>query len=520
MNQPDALFPDVVYLDPSRMRSVSSDRFGRRNASVKTATDAPGPWEAWKTRSLHARAIRFMQTYCITSKGYRHGKPIKLAEFQKNWLEDVLVEGVSASALTLPRGNGKSTFTGALATWATFDTRVAAKFGGKPDVPVIAPSLKQARKGVYGAACDFRRNHPDLFARSVQYTATGEERIYVPATHAELYPAAAEVDTLQGLDPLLAIIDEIGFISVEAWEALMTAEGKRPRNLILALGTRNPGDVPNALDHLLATIEAAGGIDGFVLVDYHADIGCDYADREQWRKANPALVEGFLRESAIASAMDQKLPGFPTFRLNIKSGNLLGWLGPEGPAHWDACGTSAVVFDDELPMWLGVDKSASGDCSAVTALQLVDGQWLTTAKVFFPNPTIDHAAVRDHLRHMCHTYNVAAIGYDERYFVEGAQELADEGLPMIMVPQTPARLVAPYSWLREDIIAHRLVHDGDPTYRSHVLGAVPKIDISGGFTLAKRPSRTKIDAAVALGIARAVCPIKPVAVIDYSKVTF
>jgi phage terminase large subunit-like protein len=481
---------------------------GKTNAASKADDLSPGPWESWAPSSLPARAIRFMQTYCIPSKGHTAGKPLVLAPWQTDWTEEVLCDGITSSALTLPKGNGKSTFTGAFATWALNDEVAAETFGGKPDVPVVAPTLKQGRKGIYGACVDFRKNHPDIKDRTIEYTASGAERITAPRSGGELYLAADDPDTIQGLDPSIAFIDEIGWVTVETWDSLLLGSGKRPRSLILGLGTRNPENVPNALDHLVAQVAEHGPVEGFVLVDYAADPSCRSDDRQAWRDANPSLAAGFMSEEAIANA--QRLSpdsAFRLYRLNIKTGSLNGWLGVDGPEHWDAT-QGKVAFDPDAPTWLGVDKSAYSDSSAVVALQHLEGMWLAKAEIFIPNPTVDHAAVKDHIRAMCGDFNVCGIGYDDRYFVEGAQELEDEGLPLIKVPQTPARLVGPYVSLYADIVAHNFLHDDDPVFRSHVLGAVAKPDSSGGFTLAKGRSKTKIDAAVAMGIARAVSDVE------------
>ena len=499
----------VPELDTRRDKSRRKNATGVRNAERRVASTERAPWESWPKMSLPARAVRFMETFCIPSKGHSPGKPLKVAGWQGDWLEDVLAPGVEASALTLPRGQGKSTFCGAFATWCGFDPAVAEEFGGQPDIPVIATTLKIARKSLYGAVVAFRRNHPDLLDRSLQYTASGEERVVIPFnTHGEIYPSAADADTLQGLDPLVAFVDEIGFISIEAWDALLLAAGKRPRSLTLGLGTRNPSDDPNALDHLVAQVEAHGGIDGFVLVDYSADPDASSSDRAQWRKANPAIEAGYLRESALESALALSPDAaFRCFRLNLKTGAHHGWLGVDGPTVW-ADTEGVVTFDRDATTWLGVDKSAYSDSSAVIALQHVGDRWLVKARVFLPDPTVDHHAVRQHIRAMCSEHHVAAVGYDDRYFVEGAQELADEGLPLVQVPQTPARLVGPYSHLFADFVSRRIVHEPDPVFRAHVLGAVAKLDSTGGFTLAKGRSRTHIDAAVALGIARAVSGIE------------
>lgn len=477
-----------------------------RNAKSKVQDTSLPPWSSWGKSSLPARCKRFIETYCIPAKGAFHGQPIKLAQWQMDWVEEILAPGVDSSAITLPRGQGKSTFSGALATWALYDTAVSDAFGGQPDIPVVAVTLRQAKKGVYGAALAFRKGHPDLFNRSMEYTASGLERIIVPFNgDGEMYPIASDVDALQGLDPSFALVDELGFIDIECWDSLLLAGGKRPRSLVVGLGTRNPEDVPNALDHLVSAVELSGAIPGFVLVDYSADADSAIDDRAQWHKANPALAAGYLRESALEQALAlSPAPAFRTFRLNQKTGSQTGWLGAHGPSLWDDS-TETFEMDPEEVSFIGVDKSAYGDCSAVVVTQPDShGRWLTKARIFFPEGgAIDHSAVKDHLRDLNSRLRVGAVGFDERYFVEGAQELEDEGLPMVRIPQTPQRLVPAFSALYEDFVEGRLVHDDDPVFRAHVLGAVPKLDQSGGFTLAKGRSKVKIDAAVALGIARA-----------------
>jgi phage terminase large subunit-like protein len=481
-------------------------RRGVRNAARQVTTTAAPPWASWPAMSLTARAQRWIETYCVPAKGHGHGKPIKLARFQLDWLEEVLAGEVSASAMTLPRGQGKSTFGGGVGLWALFDEVVAEQFGGQPQIPVVATTLKQARRGIYGAALAFTKHHPDLTDRALIYTAAGEERIVVPYnSDGEMFPIADDVETLQGLDPSVSLVDEIGFISIGAWDSLLLAAGKRERSLTLGLGTRSPDDTPNALDHLCAQLEAHGKIDRFLLVDYSADPDADPSDRDQWRKANPAIGEGYLEMDALEQAFKLSPPAsFRVFRLNIKTGSHTGWLGIDGPVHWDA-GNTAVELDPDVPTLVGVDKSAYNDCSAVAALQHnpETDRWKAKVWIFIPeHGSIDHGEVKALLRQLHADHDLVGIGYDDRYFVEGAQELADEGLPLVKVPQSPARLVPAFSHLYRAIVEHRLDHDDDPILRGHVLSAVPVLQSTGGFTLSKNKSRHKIDGIVALGIAR------------------
>ena len=86
------------------------------NAAKRLQDDSPGPWRSWRKMSRHARAIKFIQTFCVVPKGHGSGKPVKLAGFQKSWLEEVLAPGVDSAAQQMPRGGGKSTFEAAIAT--------------------------------------------------------------------------------------------------------------------------------------------------------------------------------------------------------------------------------------------------------------------------------------------------------------------------------------------------------------------------------------------------------------------
>jgi hypothetical protein len=96
---------------------MGPDRLG--NAAKRVAVTTAGPWKSdatWaRIKTRHGRAIKFIETYCSAAKGEGHGKPIKLARFQKHFLEEALANGVDAAAMQMPRGNGKSSFGGASA---------------------------------------------------------------------------------------------------------------------------------------------------------------------------------------------------------------------------------------------------------------------------------------------------------------------------------------------------------------------------------------------------------------------
>src|SRR6185369_6030044 len=142
----------------SEFRAGDGMTDGLGNAAKRVASTTPGPWKSWRRMSRHGRAIKFIQTYCRAPKGHRFGQPMRLAKFQREWLEEALADGVDVAVLETPRGNGKSTFGGAVGTWALFDDDDT----GSPQVPVIATTVGQAIRSCYGVAVSMVKAEPEL----------------------------------------------------------------------------------------------------------------------------------------------------------------------------------------------------------------------------------------------------------------------------------------------------------------------------------------------------------------------
>lgn len=468
------------------------------NSAKRVADTSAGPWKSWKTVSRHARAIRFVETYCRPPTGAGHGQTLKLAKFQKEWIEESLADGIDASVLQTPRGNGKSSLGGALATWAVFDDDET----GAPQVPIIATTVGQAIRSCYGVAASMVKAEPELWRRALIYTGIAVPRISVPVNEGELFPMSNATDGLQGLNYSFAIVDEIGFQPVVAWESLRLASGKRERSLVAGLGT--PGlDRDNALHRLRMMVREGQTLPGFVYREYSAPEDCELGDRAAWRKANPAIEAGFLRESALETDLGLTPEGhFRTFRLGQWIEGTDSWLGASGAALWEGL-TSPYDFSDDLPTYLGVDIGIKHDSSSVVAVQKrPDGRFAAASRIWYPTEDrpVDVTDVMAFIRELADRLKVVAISFDPRLFDVPAKMLADEGLPMFEVPQSLERMTVAIGSLYEAILGKQITHDGDRGFATQVLNGVARIN-DRGFTLAKSKSRGKIDAAIALALA-------------------
>lgn len=478
------------------MSAVAKDLLGNASKRLQDATG--GPWGRWKTRARHARAIRFVETYCRAPKGKGHGRPLRLAQFQKEWLEEALADGVDVAVQSIPRGNGKSTFRAAVATWAVFDDTET----GAPQVPIVATTVGQAMKSIYTPACQMIRAEPELAHRSIPFTAWGSTRLWVPSTDGEMFPVSNDVDTLQGLDPSVAVVDELAFMPIESWIALTESTGKRDRSLIAGIST--PGlHRNNALWDLRKKVLEGVDLPGTVYSEFAADEGCDIHDEAQWRKANPAIDAGFLRIEALRSSAARTPEAmFRIFRLGQWADGATSWLGEDGRRRWSLLADPLELMAD-MPTWVAVDVGIKRDSTAVATVQRrPDGRLHFKGRLWVPtkDEPVDVTDVMHHIRQLDQQVRLVDVAYDPRFFDVPAKMLEDEGLPMTEMPQSVEAMTPAIGATYELILNGGLSHDGDPAIDAQVLNAVPRFN-ERGFTLAKSKSRGRIDAAVAMSIA-------------------
>lgn len=469
------------------------------NARSKFKDTSEPPWYRWREKDTAKRCIRFIETYCRSPKGKGHGKPLKLAQFQKDWIAKILRPGICQAVLSAPRGQGKSTLLAAIALWAVFDKCEA----GQPVVPIMATTVGQAARSVYDVACKMVAAEPELDNRALVYTAISSAKIVVGYNGGECFPIANDVDGLQGLDTTCAIVDEIGFQPPGAWDAMVLAGGKRGDFDSLTIGIGTPG-VDRDKSALWRLREACinGEPEGVSFTELSAPDDCDWRDEANWLIANPAIVEGYLGIKHLRTdVVTSPESAFRMFRLGQWVEGVDCWLGADGRKVWQALKSDYQMVPG-ADTWVGIDIGLSRDTTAVVIGQRrPDGVLHTTAKIWQPTKerAIDITAVMAHLRELNRTYRLIEAPFDPAWFDTEATTLADEGLPMVEFPQSPERMVPACGDLYEAIMRGEVSHDGAADYERHILNAMPTFT-DKGFRLTKSKSRGKIDAAIALAL--------------------
>jgi phage terminase large subunit-like protein len=374
---------------------------------------------------------------------------------------------------------------------------------GSPQIPVVSTTISQSLKACYGVAEAMCRAEQELSSRAIIYTGVSTPRIATPHNGGLLFPLADTVDGLQGLDCSAAVLDEIGFSSMETFSSLMLAGGKRARSLLIGTGT--PGlDRDNALFALRERMHSGRPMPGVVWHEYSAPDNCIVTDRAVWRKANPAIEAGFLREDALEQALALVPEAhFRIFRLGqFGIDGVESWLGEDGRAVWNASQFNYDFVPGERT-WCGLDVGLKRDSTALVSVQFMpDGRLHAKAKIWLPksDEPVDLQDIMAEIRKLHETYKVEAIAYDPKMFELAAQELYDEGIKMVEFPQSLQRMQPAVGKLYEQVRNNQVTHPHDEGFTQQVLNAVPRLQ-DGGFTLSKGKSRGRIDAAVALALA-------------------
>lgn len=231
-------------------------------------------------------AIKFLESLKIP-EGPLAGKPIRLGDFQKRFIQGALNESVSIAALSVGRGAGKTMLGSGLALAA-----LLGKIDTQPrrEVIVAAKTRDQGRIAwnfIEGLATSLPTKTRKLltFVRSprleVRYEGDGGGHV--------LRVLASDAKNALGLAPVFALLDERGFWDRDKGDALeaaiFSALGKRSGRA-LVISTSAPDDA-HSFSKLLD--EPSGNM---YVQEHRAPEGCAPDDIQALKVANPGAESG------------------------------------------------------------------------------------------------------------------------------------------------------------------------------------------------------------------------------------
>lgn len=495
-------YPDDVIagrIITSQKVRLACERFKRELDRSKHDPDYPWAFD----ETLAARPSEFMERYLRPTKG--NYDSMTLMPWQCfcegnmfGWVDKETRLRRFREALILGgRGIGKTTLIAGNATYG------ASKDGERgADVFLLANAKDQAKIGFEECYKQIRAS-PALRNR---FRLT-REGIFYDATNSTIKARASDSSTLDGLNPYLAIFDEIHEYKV--WKLIdVVRRGMIKRTQPLTIYITTMGTV---LDGVLTQLYAlfSDALEEGILPDSVADRlfaficemdpGDDLDDSSLWIKANPSMDvlqsrEELEKEWERAKLVPQNKADFITKQLCVAvDSSEAAYL----PVEILDRNRGTIDMEQLLgrTCYGGYDLSSREDFTAAVLLfPLDDGRWFvlhhswtTRRKMELDNEKIDynHFAMLGLLT-ICDgdyvpqdevfkwfkamagangIYEVLAIGYDPANAVWCNRALEAEGFATEVVRQGPLTLNDPMKSFREAMMDGRIVTNNDPMLR-------------------------------------------------------
>ena len=478
------------------------------------------------------KVIAFIERYCFVPEGALVGQPIKLEEFQLDFIRGVYdnANGTSHGILSIGRKNGKTALIACLLL-AHLVGPVAIQ-----NSQIVSGALSREQASlVFNLAVKMIQLNPKL-SNIISIKPSGKRLIGLPM-NVEYRALAADGRTAQGLSPVLAILDDIGQIQgpQSAFvDAITTAQGAHKNPLLLSISTQaaNDGDLLS-----IWIDDAKTSNDPHTVCHvYSADKDFKITDPKAWKQANPALGV-FRSEDDIRKLADKanRMPSFEnTFRnlnLNQRVSTVSTFVSIDS---WKESGAEQSS-PSGLTAYGGLDLSARTDLtSLVLTTKDPDGKinvysyfWTPEigledrskrdrspydvwAKQGFirttPGATVDYTYVVRDIAEILADFDIAAIAFDRWRIDIFKKEMEAQGINLPLVPfgQGFKDMSPAIDTLESDLLNGNLKHGMNPVLTMCAANAVITKDPAGNRKFEKHKATGRIDGMVALAMARGI----------------
>ena len=489
--------PGLFEAPPRDTPAAGSDTPTKRGPKGQAET-SPLPYYGWGFDE-HGLAS-FAETYLRVPRGKGAGKPMMLRDWQVDMSSTLYAEDTATAIWVLPRGQGKSGIAAAIALHFLFRPGVLGT-----RIAIVAQDERSAKR-LLNTAARMVELHPELAARAQVY----RDRITVPGSNGELVALPAEAHRVEGSDLDLAILDEIGFMPRDVFEAATLSVGKIEGGRVLCIGTPSPAkfrDISPLWD--MVTAARANPDDMSTrLVEYGAPANLPIDDPETWALANPAYGD-WLTEKSIRAQAPPKVRELEFRRARLGQWNESSSEPAFSPEHWRRCARPGVRIPPGARVVLALDGSMNGDSTAIIVGSVaavphfeVGGLWEPSAHD--DDFEVSHLEVEDRIKELARKYRVVEVVADPFRWQRSLQVLEEEGLPVAHFPQTARRLTPATVDLRAAVAQAQLTHSNEVDLNKHVLRA--SVDESPrGIKLCKPTKKEKIDLAACLIMAHSRC---------------
>lgn len=393
--------------------------------------------------------------------------------------------------VSIAMGNGKTTLGAALEVFELLGRGIP-----RDQVLSLATSMNQAAL-CYRQAVDLIYDSPTLKPWVKRAWTGGYERYEVPelGSFMTLLPAR-DSRVVRGYTPGLAVIDEVGFVDDDVYDAMSNAVTKRPHAKLLSIGT--PGFDQHGTMYRLRTLAREKKPRGLAFLEWAAPDGCALEDRRAWRVANPGIPRVKTMAKMEHALTTNHEAVFRTFQLGQWVGQMNRWL------PWGAMGRLERMPAPPAgaPVVLGFDGSESGDSTALFwgTLEGV-GDVAVWERIEEPGWRVPRRQVVEAVLEAFGRWDVRALACDptgwRSELEEIEREVGPERVHRVRVFQY-SEIAAACDRFYQAVVNRKLAWDGSEVLARHAANAVP-VPTRYGTAIAKKypQSKDRIDAAVA-----------------------
>jgi phage terminase large subunit-like protein len=518
-------------------------------------TNSPGPRKAAfpKPVTRGQRVVAFIEKYCVVPEGMLLGQPMRLEQFQIDFILDVYdnPHGTNTAVLSIGRKNGKTGLIAGLllahiaGPEAIENSQIVSGALSKDQAAIV---FKLARKMVEWPGCE-------LGPRVRVFPST--KALLGLSKNVEYNALSAEAKTKHGLSPVLVIFDEAGQIRGpmnDFYTALETAQGAYDNAMKIIISTQAPTDAdllsliidgqaehhdPHVVVHVYATPMQRTLPDGSV-----EEVPLD--DESTWLASNPALgVFRSLKDMRMLAETARTRSSFePEFR-NLNLNQRVEATAPfVSRSVWQANGAVPEPVAYRRRVYGGLDLSSVSDLTAAVLVDEDDGavfpyfflpehdlqgrsdrdkvpyaQWHKAGFLqTTPGKAIQYKHVALYLRKIFDEFDVVLFGFD-RYLMAFLMEWLkkeDEKTKQPLFSQAEidkfvdfgqgtASMTPALRDLEVKLVEGQLKHGNHPVLSMCAFNAKVVGD-SGARKFDKKKARGRIDGMVALAIAVGVMP--------------
>lgn len=485
------------------------------------------------------RPIKWIERFCVQTKGPNAGKPVKLELFQKAIIQALFgfvdkkdkTRLYTKLVLFLGRKNGKST----LASLIVLYVMIGEK-GYRKKCFSVATTAAQARES-WETAKVISEISPVLS----KVIRTNNDGVFYDKNKSEFKPLPNASNRLDGKDSSVILADEVhAWLDMNMMDVMYDSMASEIEPLFIEVSTM--GTIRESvfdqeyenLSKVIKTYDRPGKIKSprTLMFIYELDDYKDIEEQECWIKANPGLGTikkyDFLYNKIEEAKNDpNKLPNIYCKDFNMRMTSNKSWLSFEMTYNTEKIDLEKIKNSYAIG---GVDLSSTTDLTCATLLIYKEGKKYVLQQYFLPEIGIERRIKEDEIPYdkwvergwLTLSENSASVRYSDvtEWFIKMRQELKlgmlyigfdpwgatywkeemeKNGFTLEKVIQGAKTMSGPMKILEADFKMKSVIYDNNQILRWCLTNTEIQVDVNENIRPIKgRNRRKRIDGTVSL----------------------